>query len=125
MYCIVRIMAGTDQEFRVIDPVTIVDDVFHRKRVHMMNYDLTKDFKALDAEVATVIADDYDISRFLPSWVALIELLVDKTVETECVVTDSTGEFKVVETIGIGWDCYEFAVASRSPAGAKTRPGMK
>jgi len=58
----------------------------------------TVDLKALDAEIAAVVADDYLVTEQLPLS-GSVETLVDVPIEAERGVADGSWQRKVVEAL--------------------------
>lgn len=82
----------------VENPILIVDNVFQRHRIHVMNQRIKQNLVTRNSEITSVITNHHLTSNHLPSW-RRIKTLIEKSIKPERGYTNSSTKFEIFETL--------------------------
>lgn len=110
MDCIVRLVGATDQKIRIQDVRIEEFDLVRSNRIHVVNKDTAVDFITFKTQIATIIARNDLISYPFPLY-GLVKALVQITIESESLASDSTTDSQVIVPIFYGVEKDERIIA--------------
>ena len=97
------VVSGADQEFRIQSVPSSVRNIRFIQGIHVMNNHTSVDFIAFDSQIATKVSGN-NVSAETTPFSRRIELLIDPSVESECL----TAYFALQSKIFIPFDeCIE------------------